>query len=302
MMGGGRASLGAALAAVAWLTACANEAPRPNPNGDDPDGGPRAEAGIRDVGAPDAELEGTIYAFARRYQTDAGMIESYAVTAGFAETPSEVCTDRTPPFAADFCVAQRCVPRTPEPGDGGPRPTASNIQLNGGRDQVYLFLAAAGVYQVWTVNGWLLFQGGEQLTVTADGAEVPAFTGSLTAPARPILLAPAVPAPGGVLELARDRDLLFSWRDAPRGKLRVSISVFNLEERNIVECIFAADTQSGNIPRDVLSTLPSGDGFYELRLEETAELTAGEYKVRFTAATNVIDETRAWAHGPLGVR
>lgn len=297
MVGGGRASRGAALAAVAWLTACAEDVSGPNP-----DGGPRAEAGPRDVGAPDAELEGTVYAFSRRYQTDAGMLESYAVTAGFAETPAEVCTDRTPRFSAGACIAQRCVPRTPDPSDGGARPTASNIRLRGGRDEVYLFLAAPGLYQVWTVNGWMLFEGGEQLTVTADGAEVPAFNGVLTAPARPILLAPSVPAPGGVLELPRDRELPISWRDAPRGTLRVSISVFELEERNIVECIFPAEMNSGNIPRDVLATLPRGAGFYELRLEETVELTAGAFTMRLVAATNVIDEERAWAHGAISVR
>src|SRR5262245_46342451 len=80
------------------------------------------EAGLRDFGVPDADFTGRIYAFSRIEANDAGPRSSYAVTAGFSETPTEVCVDRTPLLAPEGCTAMECYPRTPDPTDGGTRP------------------------------------------------------------------------------------------------------------------------------------------------------------------------------------
>src|SRR5689334_11717121 len=117
------------VSACALVFACAD-------NGGDQSGADAgatgaSEAGARDFGVPDADFTGQIYAFSKIEATDAGPQTSYAVTAGFAETPSEVCIDRTPLLAPEGCRAIECVPRTPDQPDGGVRPSSGSITVMG---------------------------------------------------------------------------------------------------------------------------------------------------------------------------
>jgi hypothetical protein len=293
-----------ALFACVLLAACDSAADRMSGSAGDAGlfDGERPDAPARpDVGAPDADFTGFIYAISRSSVADGSTLESYAVTAGFAEPPAEVCTDRTPFGAQDDCRVSECVPRTPEPLDGGVRPNAGFITVSGGRDLVQLFWFN-GQYQPWSVVGYTLFAGGQTLSARADGQQIAGFSGEVVTPERPTLTTPAIPAPGSPLEISRDRAFDFTWEGVTRGELSVVISVLELNRRFSVTCRFPADSGEGEIPRAVLSAIPAGDGFYELRAENTTELTAGEYKVDLTAAMNVVDADRAWARGSVLVR
>jgi hypothetical protein len=78
--------------------------------------------------------------------------------------------------------------------------------------------------------------------------------------------------------------------------------LIELDTRYAIACEFPAEANMATLSRDLLNTLPAGDGFYELRLENTSQVEAGMYKVSLTAATNVVDADRIWAHGPAVVR
>lgn len=265
-------------------------------------GGGGNEAGVRDFGVPDADFTGQIYAFSKIEANDAGPQTSYAVTAGFAETPSEVCIDVTPLLAPEACRAIECVPRTPDQPDGGVRPNAGSITIMGGHDQIFLGTGTGGQYQPWRLFGWELFVGGETLIADATGFDVPAFNAQVVAPAHATLTSPAIPYPEGALELARTQPLQLTWQGGQRGKLRFGVSVVAIELRNAVECEFPVEPGAATIPRELLSTLPEGTGFYELRVENASEVTAGMYKVTFIAASNVTDARKVWAHGAATIR
>jgi hypothetical protein len=295
---------------VALCLACEEDRPSPNDNAPNStiDGGAASadrDAGvedIRDLGVPDADFTGSIYVFSRAYNTDAGPFAAYAATAGFAESPSEVCSTRTPAGAGAECRSIECVPRTPEGLDGGVRPTAGDIQINGGADRIYLFVGPGFQYQAWTIGGYEYFQGGETLSAVASGASIPSFTLEVVAPERAIVTEPAIPGAGQSLEVQRNRPLELAWSGATRGTMKVSLSVLAIDKRTSIECHYPAPSGSATISASLLATLPTGDGFYELRVENVAETTAGEYSVSFTAASNVVDGAARWARGPLTIR
>lgn len=280
---------------VLSLAACATD-PAPPSNA-----AAQGDAGPRDFGIPDAGLSGFIYAFDRAYRDDAGAItHSYTVTAGFAEAPSEACADLTPLFVDTACTLLECFPNTAPPIDGGTRPTAGNITIDGGHEQVYLF-PQQGQYLPWNYfNSY--FEGGERLVAVATGAEIPAFSLEVFAPTQPILSSPTVPANSDPLELRRDAPLQLAWSQAATGTIRFTASVVAPDRRRTLECRFPADANAATVPSVLLDGLPPGDAVYEIRAENSAETIAGEHLVRFTAAANAVDASMFWARGRAIVR
>jgi hypothetical protein len=259
------------------------------------------DAGPRDFGAIDAELTGHIYAFDRAYTSDAGPSNSYSVTAGFAEEPSEICADITPLLSGDECKLRECYPRTPPSLDGGARVTAGDIVIDGGSHQVYLFAQFGGQYSPWNYSS-SYFSGGELLHAEAVGAEIPAFQIEVTAPSQPILSTPIIPPAGEKLELNRNDALELRWSNSTLGLLRFTLSGFEVDRRRAVECKYAASAGQGTVPKAILAGLPAGEAVYELRVESTAETNAGDFLVRFTAAANVVGTTNLWARGDAVLR
>lgn len=108
------------------------------------------------------------------------------------------------------------------------------------------------------------FSGGETISYSAPGgADVPAFSGTVTAPAEPTITAPAWSAPFG--GSPRSSDLQVSW--SGRGGTSVVVALLNVNLNpagpaggNAVTCVFP-DTGSGTIPSGALQQMASTSFF-----------------------------------------
>lgn len=122
--------------------------------------------------------------------------------------------------------------------------------------------AADGTYPAVTGNG-LLWSAGAAVTVSAEGADVPAFSSALAGPAQATVVAPsfmAVP-----LMIDRATDFTVGWADGATGTVEVVLS--NQEPtamgtRSVsAECGFDASAgTSGVVPSAVLEQIPTGPG------------------------------------------
>ena len=108
------------------------------------------------------------------------------------------------------------------------------------------------------------FSGGETITVSsAGGADLAAFSGTITAPADPVITAPAWSAPFG--GSPRNSDLRVSWNGSGASMVVVALLNVNVNPAgpaggNAVTCVFP-DTGSGTIPSAALSLMSSTSFF-----------------------------------------
>src|SRR4051812_14551963 len=142
----------------------------------------------------------------------------------------------------------------------------------------------AGQYSVY-MQYMPMFFGGEALTFSAVGAEVPAFGGEVTAPAQLVISKPAHTQ----LRLQRVEDLALGWTGGGAGELRVSLAVQQMTSTPGVDCAFAANLGGGIIPSAALQTLPSGSGVLTLSVVSESDVAAGDWQVAITATTGTVD-------------
>jgi hypothetical protein len=145
-------------------------------------------------------------------------------------------------------------PRDPHPT---PFPQAGVISVGGGARALSLRPGPQGQYTTFYEQSTLL-GGPRVLTLSAPGtAAVPAFTLSVDVPARLDLLAPAVV--GGRVTVARDADLVVTWRPNPARSVYLSITAQGTLDgtrasiRVVAEFIGSAGR--GVIPRRAMSAL-----------------------------------------------
>ena len=104
------------------------------------------------------------------------------------------------------------------------------------------------------------FAGGESIAISsAGGSDLGAFSGTITAPADPVITAPAWSAPFG--GSPRNRDLQVTWHGAGASLVVVAVLNVNISPAgpaggNAVTCVFP-DTGSGTIPSGALSLMAS---------------------------------------------
>jgi hypothetical protein len=216
------------------------------------------------------------------YRSGGQVYGSGAVTAGFFRNESD-------PYAG--CSAKRfgecvahfaCKPIFNDPGDGGTRyASAGDVTVGGLAMPVTLTLMTMGMFvgQYTTFMQYLpLFSGGETFTVRAAGAEVPAFSVTVTAPSQPQLASLPQAA-------VRTRDLSLSWSGGGAGELRVALTA----QTAALECSFAAGGGAGKVPAGALALLPVGPVTLTFSaVSETPAAVAG-WDVRAAATATLID-------------
>ena len=130
-----------------------------------------------------------------------------------------------------------------------------------------------GIPSYFTYNEHI-FNGGETVTVTATGADVPAFATTLTAPTRPTLTAVGIAA-NGVID--RSQAITVRWTGGSP-QLSVSLSGTTDAGLRVVECRFDAAAGSGTILPTVLQQLPSGlAGSFGIAAITSKPLNAGSW-------------------------
>lgn len=171
----------------------------------------------------------------------------------------------------------------PEPTD--PQVAPNLDRLDAGRLEINsngLFFASAepneGGYYFFDETGYL--EGGERLTVSADGGTISAFQAEIELPLPP--LSTSHPESGSTHVVPRDEDLELSWDAQGTGETVDMLEVpLSREEPTYAHCSFDAAGGVGVVPSEILTDMPTYQefGFYSLT-SKTISTPRGEILVR----------------------
>ncbi|HWZ90922.1 MAG TPA: hypothetical protein VNW92_18805 [Polyangiaceae bacterium] len=138
----------------------------------------------------------------------------------------------------------------------------------------------------------LLFAGGETITFAAAGADVPAFSASLVAPAPLTVTSPALPSGGFSLDTSKD--LVFEWTGTSTGLLTFNVRTVTVNgatavASTFVSCQFETSALTGTIPTALLQKLQKTDasttGALSTDLSNTKEVPAGDFMVHLAVGS-----------------
>lgn len=195
------------------------------------------------------------------------------------------------------CSAQVC---SRDGGQVGSDPrlelSAGVITVTGTRPSVVLTPVDGGtpLYAFYNSGSDALFDGGEQLTVTAAGGIVPAFTASFVAP-QLISYLPAGGADGGAVEtIVRGSPLTLRWVAVPAGVLRVQLHTDDAPAFGLptatedILCRFNATSGLDVVPGPATNALRQGTGRMTLASENGIETIAGGWRVNVSGTHSAI--------------
>lgn len=262
------------------------------------DGG-RADAGGGASGPSDAGALGAptrgggVYLTSWEYAIGTTPVRGHSASAAFVRayptaSASGACTSTT----SGDCVLYRCPIASSAADAGAADPGAANsgasagaIVVSGGTSAVRL-VPSGGSYAAVTAQT-KLWNGGESLTITADGAEVPAFTLRATAPSFVTVTTPVFPAAGGSVVVARSGAFAVSWTGGSAGSVSANVGAVTATTSTSITCTFPASSGAGSVPASLLAELPSSPTSAYVSITGAASATAvvGGWDVRTTLTT-----------------
>ena len=140
-------------------------------------------------------------------------------------------------------------------------------------------------------NDKLLFAGGDLITVTAAGGDVPAFSGSVVAPTPLTVTSPTL---GGVT-VDTTKDLVFTWTGSSVGKASFYVSTTTTTGGTVTSsswagCAFDASASTGTIPKAALAKLEKTSGTKTTGnigggLGNQVDVVAGDHTIHFNVAS-----------------
>ena len=176
------------------------------------------------------------------------------------------------------CKLQQCPTSTP----AGPQ-SAGTITITGATKPLSLVPGTDKVYAQQT-STTTLFAGGESISFAAAGADLPAFTVSVTTPAKATITAPTKPAAGSLLAVNRAQDFTVSWTGGGGGKVQVYLS----DNAKALFCRFDGSAGTGKVPAAALALLSAGSGAFAMASIGLATKTAGDWDVEASAYFNAV--------------
>ena len=190
------------------------------------------------------------------------------------------------------CEVASCTTTTPTGAT-----SAGTITMTGGLQPVTLAPSADKTYaQLMTMTK--LFDGGETITFAATGADVPAFTTTLTMPGKATITAPAEPpANSPYLLVPRSQDFAVSWSGGGgSGLLQVALDSSSADER--LFCRFSVSARAGTIPAAALAKLPAGMGGFAMASIAEGEHLSGGWVVDVSGYFNAVWPDSSIVSGP----
>ena len=257
---------------------------------DPPDASISLDAAPADAGAaPSSGKVGGVFAISDSVLVDGGVRGSHRAGAFFVQRSGEDTTT----------IARTVGPCLVEKLGGGKAPeerdvSAGAMRVTGGTKTIDLVPSAKGTYAAISRND-SLWVGGETLTVTADGKDVPAFTLRLVAPSKVTLTAPALPTAKSSLEVTRRMPFLATWRPAASGEVVLYFDMATGANAFSATCNFRASAGAGEVPAAAFSDFPAGDGTFNFYAKEASAVAPVDWSVRFTASSAMVgaDDRRA---------
>jgi hypothetical protein len=200
------------------------------------------------------------------------------------------CTTRT----VGPCVVRECA--ASDAGAPAGRPvfrSAGRVTIAGGEQTLTFDPDGNATYPSGGSGTMELFAPGTVLTVTAagDSAGVPAWTGTVTMPARVNVTAPAVS--GGTLSIRRAEPLAIAWTGDTTGA--ISVDLLSLASAGSdppsVQCRFDAASGRATIAVEVLRALPAGSAALSFSADTSRPVRAGAYDITLSASAAVLADT-----------
>ena len=139
-----------------------------------------------------------------------------------------------------------------------------------------------------------LVTGGVSSTCAAAGADVPAFTKSITAPTKATITSPAKPAT--YLTINRSQDFSVSWTGGGTGQVQVALNSMEADQR--LFCRFEASAGTGKVPAAALATLATGTGGFAMASLAHSVFESGDWAIDAQAYFNAVWPDNAIVSGP----
>ena len=231
--------------------------------------------------AAPADHVGAIFAISDTTAADGGAKSSYRAGASFTHVTSPDGTTQTKTVGP--CLVELI-------GDGAAAQetdlSAGAVHITGGSKTVDLAPKSDNTYSP-AVGSSSLYDGGETLTVSADGKDVPAFTTSLTAPSKVTLAAPVVTASS--LTVKRSTGVTATFSGASSGSVVLYFSATSATMAFALTCTFDAAAGGGTIPAAAFADFPAGNGTFDFYVKQTGTLVVAPWEIHFTASKAVVD-------------
>jgi hypothetical protein len=173
--------------------------------------------------------------------------------------------------------------------------SAGTITMTGGAQPVMLVPGTDNKYTQLTATT-KLFNGGESVTFAATGADVAAFSVSLTMPDKAMITAPAKPPSTAGLNIPRSQDFAVSWSVGGTG--HVQIALYHTAADRYLFCGFKASAGGGAIPPAALAKLPAGTGVFVMASIAEGDHVAGDWGIDVSGYFNAVWPDNSFANGP----
>ncbi len=163
-----------------------------------------------------------------------------------------VCTRKE----SGACVTYRCGPIKNVP-------SAGDISIKGGREDVLLSPGPDGAYTEYRNTSAITFSRGQILMLSATGKDVPAWQMPLTIPTQVFTLQSPSPARIDLTwVLRKNYDLGLTWAPTPKGNnVRIELSQdWGQSQGTLIECVFDGSQGAGSVPGTVISQLQTTVG------------------------------------------
>lgn len=140
-------------------------------------------------------------------------------------------------------------------------------------------------YALSTFQSLPFWEGGETMTASAPGKDVPAFTATVKAPAEITVTAPTCGGTIGGCVLSRTKDLTIAWNSSAPTSVLASLHSNSLARAVTIDCRFSSSP--GTIGAAAMAKLGAADAGFTNSLwvagSNRTEFEAGDYDVTFEA-------------------
>ena len=165
--------------------------------------------------------------------------------------------------------------------------SAGVVHITGGKKTVDVAPSANKSYSVVT-GSESLWTGGEMITVTAGGEDVPAFTTSLVAPSTLTMTAPALPSSNGALDVTRSATFAATWTGTSSGLVVLYFDAATSSNAFAATCTFAASAGKGDVPAAAFADFPAVAGTYNFYVKHSSTAAPAGWSIRFTASSAIV--------------
>lgn len=157
--------------------------------------------------------------------------------------------------------------------------SAGTVSVTGIKQAVTLTPQPDNIYMPFSSQQATLFDGGETITINGSGAEVPAFTVSVTAPTRPTITSPAKPATtSGSITVNRAQDLAVTWSGGGAGTVYIYVGG-PTGSNTSMSCGYAASAGSAMVPSAALTKLAAGMGSFSASAVSNKTVDKGDWRI-----------------------